>query len=252
MRAERTAARLAVSADDGVHEFAATAAVFDCDGLLMDSESVWVTTLGQWLSDHRLDPSAAESFLGLAVDETCRRLVSAAPEGTLPPSTDAATLAADLADRYSADLTASVPPMPGAVELIRALSGHVPIAVASNGHRADVRRLLTQAGILPMVDAVCTIEDVDTGKPAPDLYLTAVGRLDRAPAGVVAFEDSPAGASAARTAGLTVVGVNADAEIALDVDHRLRSLGQVSVIPQRPHRTTTWDDGVPNPARSDA
>ncbi|MCH2991143.1 HAD-IA family hydrolase, partial [Listeria monocytogenes] len=79
---------------------------------------------------------------------------------------------------------------------------------------------LEEVGILDKVMTVCTLDDVLCGKPEPELYLTAVGRLGIEPGQAVAFEDSPAGAESARRAGLTVVGVNQSQAVRLPVTHR--------------------------------
>lgn len=229
-------ATLHIAGDDAPVSLPVAAAVFDCDGLLMDSESVWVHTLTAWLGEQGLDGVHGDDFLGLSAEETARRLAErSGPADSETTRREAARLAESLSVRYSAQLTAAVPPMPGAIDLITTLSRQVPVAVASNGLREDVERLLQQAGILPLLHALCTIEDVEHGKPDPDLYLTAVRRLGSPTGPVVAFEDSPAGAAAARAAGLTVLGVNADLELALPAHHRLRGLDQISVTPSATH-----------------
>ncbi|MBE8145872.1 HAD family phosphatase [Brevibacterium casei] len=84
-----------------------------------------------------------------------------------------APTAAEVDRDYTAALAEVSSPMPGAPELVRALSGTVPIAVASNGRGDDVRGLLDRAGLLGFFDAIVTIDDVEQGKPAPDVYLRA-------------------------------------------------------------------------------
>ncbi|WP_293781061.1 HAD family phosphatase [uncultured Aeromicrobium sp.] len=207
------------------------AVVVDCDGLLVDSESVWMGMLRQWLAENGADQQQADEFLGLSAYDAARRLLGTG-DANQPNSvgrTEICELESALSRRYSVLLTQAVRPMPGAYELIASLYGRVPIAVASNGRRDDVTRLLESAGILAMVDAVCTIEDVTRGKPAPDVYEIAVRSLGVEASGAVAFEDSPHGARAARAAGLTVVGVNPDPGIELAAHHRLTGLDQVVV-----------------------
>ncbi|OUZ12849.1 hypothetical protein BHE97_00330 [Aeromicrobium sp. PE09-221] len=219
-----------LDSSDGPVRLDVAAVVVDCDGLLMDSESVWLQMVEQWLAEHGECDQDAYDFLGLSVDDTALRLLEAAGCSAGGDSIAAGELVAALSARYSGLLTAAVRPMPGARELIASLAGTVPIAVASNGSRQDVTRLLDQAGILAMVETVCTIEDVVRGKPAPDIYEAALRRLDVDPMRAVALEDSPHGASAARAAGLTVVGVNPDPTIEIAAHHRLGALDQISVI----------------------
>lgn len=225
---------LQLETDEGVRELQVAGAVFDCDGLLVDSESIWLQMLQEWLVEQGLAaqeaagdaPSAArpEDFLGLSVDDAAARLAELTGS-----SSSAEEIVAQLTERYSALLAEGVKPMPGAVELISELAARVPVAVASNGLRQDVTAMLAQVGILEKVRTVCTLDDVLYGKPEPELYLTAVGRLGIPPEYAVAFEDSPAGAESALRAGLTVVGVNHSEGVLLPKTYRLNDLHQVSV-----------------------
>lgn len=275
---------LQLETDEGVRQLQVAGAVFDCDGLLVDSESIWLQMLREWLAERGLagqeaagdesgtsesgisgsstsesgtaesgtaqpgtvQPSTAQSstaqsstaqsgavqpgaarpedFLGLSVDDTAARLAELTGSAS-----SAEEIVAQLTERYSALLAEGVKPMPGAVELISELAARVPVAVASNGLRQDVTAMLEQVGILEKVRTVCTLDDVLYGKPEPELYLTAVGRLGVAPECAVAFEDSPAGAESALRAGLTVVGVNHSETVLLPKTYRLNDLHQVSV-----------------------
>lgn len=220
---------------EGLYELEVSGAVFDCDGLLVDSESIWLQMLQQWLAEHGADaegPQAlrAEDFLGLSVDDTAARLAEATGAEPAAGERPAREIVVELTRRYSALLAQGVEPMPGAVELISALAARAPVAVASNGLRQDVTAMLEQVGILDKVRTVCTLDDVLCGKPEPELYLTAVGRLGIDPAEAVAFEDSPAGAESARRAGLTVVGVNHSEAVRLPEPYRLSDLRQVSIV----------------------
>jgi HAD superfamily hydrolase (TIGR01509 family) len=103
---------------------------------------------------------------------------------------------------------AGVEPMPGARELIAALREQgVPLGLATNSGREFATRALRSAGVYDCFDAVVSAEEVEHPKPAPDVYLEAAARLGADPAACVALEDSATGVSAARAAGMTVVGV---------------------------------------------
>lgn len=224
--------RLTLDTRDGPREVQVCGAVFDCDGLLVDSESIWLQMLAEWLGEREIPAEGAqavrpEDFLGLSVHDTAARLAEAT--GAASSAAEVGQIVSELTERYSALLTRGVDPMPGAVELISELASRFPVAVASNGLRQDVRTMLEQVGILERVMTVCTLDDVLYGKPEPELYLTAVGRLGIQPEEAVAFEDSPAGAESARRAGLTVVGVNHSETVKLPVSHRLSDLHQVSI-----------------------
>ncbi|WP_147104459.1 HAD family hydrolase [Nesterenkonia populi] len=224
MSAEARSAALRLSTAEGPVELGVSAAVFDCDGLLVDSESVWLEMISAWLADRGVAGAAAADFHGLSVDDTATRLAA------LPQVRgDAAAVAAELTRRYSQLLQEGTEPMPGAVEVFTGLASAVPTAVASNGLRPDVRLMLRASGLWETAQAVCTVDEVASGKPAPDLYREACRRLGVAPEEAAAFEDSAAGASAAMAAGLTVVGVNADPDVSLPCHHRLTALTAVEL-----------------------
>jgi HAD superfamily hydrolase (TIGR01509 family) len=110
------------------------------------------------------------------------------------------------------------PPLPGAVELVRALAGRLPVGVASNAPAEIVEGVLADLGLRDAVRIVVSAELVGAAKPAPDVYLEACRRLAVAPSDAIAFEDSPPGAGAARAAGLFVVAVPSLAGLELDAD----------------------------------
>lgn len=203
------------------------AAVFDCDGLLVDSESIWLDMLTHWLDENKVS-ATAEEFLGLSVDDTAAQLA-----GHIHGAQEPSSIAESLTRRYSTLLSTGVHPMPGAVRLFSALAQEVPVAVASNGLRNDVTTMLEDSGLLRLARTVWTVEDVPAGKPAPDLYQQACAHLGAAPEQSVAFEDSPAGARAALDAGMVVIGVNADPTVDLPCTYRVESLDRVEL--KEPH-----------------
>lgn len=210
------------------------AAIFDCDGLLFDSESVWLAMLADFHARHGMAGADLAPLTGLVSDTAAEavlaRLVDAGhPRAAGSHSRLRCELQAELDADYSERIAAGVPQMPGAAELIAALAARVPVAVASNGRRADVRMMLAASGLAEHITRVCTVEDVAAGKPAPDLYFAAARALGVDPAACIAFEDSPVGSEAATAAGMVVTGVNPDTGIELACRHRLTSLQQVRV-----------------------
>jgi HAD superfamily hydrolase (TIGR01509 family) len=210
-------------------------AVFDCDGILVDSEQPWLDLMEGYLRELGIMEFSGETMRGMTADEavtTLHELVrhhggdTAWSAGSASARNASLPTASDVDRAYSAALEGLATPMPGAPELVRALSGTVPLAVASNGRREDVHGLLRRAGLLDLFDVVVTIEDVDRGKPAPDPYLRAMQRLGNPPGTTIAFEDSVLGSQAAHDAGCTVVGVNQDLALPLVADVRLRSLDE--------------------------
>ena len=100
-----------------------------------------------------------------------------------------------------------VPLIPGADAAVRTLAERWPLALASSSNREVIDLLLERAGLADRFTATVSSEEVARGKPAPDVYLEAAGRLGVDPARAVAVEDSANGIRSARAAGMTVVAV---------------------------------------------
>jgi beta-phosphoglucomutase-like phosphatase (HAD superfamily) len=111
------------------------------------------------------------------------------------------------ATRHFVDLVELVTSNERVAAVAHAHHGAVPMAVVSGGPKAAVHAALEAAGILGLFDAVVTVEDVDRGKPAPDLYLVALDRLQVAAADCVAYEDTDEGLAAAQAAGIRCIDV---------------------------------------------
>ena len=204
------------------------AVVFDCDGLLLDTEAAW---------------TAAESTLferygrTFGLDDKRALVGSSAVTGglilerLLDQPGRAEELSAELLALAAVEYEKGAAPLPGAAELVGALRGGVPVAVATNTPRALVEPALVAAGFDGAFDAVVGADDVPNPKPAPDVYLAACERLGVLPTEAIAFEDSPTGVAAARAAGLYVVGVPSLPGLALDADEVLDSLASVDLPP---------------------
>jgi len=190
------------------------AVLFDLDGLLIDSEPLWgrgESTVveapgGQLPADDRL------ATVGRSIDAS--REIYAERLG-LPAGT-AARMRAELVERMEALIATDGRARPGAVELVGALAGRIPLAVASNSDRRLVTASLERIGLAGRFTALVTAEDVAAAKPAPDVYLEACRRLGVNPGDAIGFEDSPAGVAALRAAGVTAVGVRSPRPLALD------------------------------------
>jgi HAD superfamily hydrolase (TIGR01509 family) len=182
------------------------AVVFDCDGLLVDSETAWTRAEATLYAkhgvtfelEHKKDLLGSSGALAIATMERHLGLPAGAGEPLL----------VELNDLALAEVRAGAPVMPGVVELIAALrAAGVPIGVASNSPMPLIEASLTGVGLMDVFDHVVSAHECEHGKPAPDVYLEACRRLGAAPEDSVAFEDSPTGVAAARAAGLHVVGV---------------------------------------------
>lgn len=197
-----------------------SAVLFDNDGLLLDTESVW-TRAEQDLFASRgreFTPADKRELVGGSAANAsrvlARRLGEEGREAQLIEELDALVVA---------ELERGVEAMIGARELLARLRERgTPIGLVSNSPVPFIRRSLELAKFEDVFDVVISGHEVAAPKPAPDPYLEACRRLGVA-AGpeVVALEDSPAGVAAARAAGLTVIGVPSIEGVALEEAHHL-------------------------------
>jgi HAD superfamily hydrolase (TIGR01509 family) len=201
----------------------AGAVVFDCDGLLIDSEVRWAVAErrvverlgGVWSEELR------ESLVGGSGEHTAARIA----EWVGLPESAAGGLLVDIYDSYLAVIEElGVEPMPGARNLVAALAGRIPLAVASNTREQMVRATLSASGLPPVFEHVFTPSEDRRPKPAPDVYLAACEALGVATADAVAFEDSPPGMASARAAGMYVIGVPSAGVHEVEADLVLGSL----------------------------
>jgi HAD superfamily hydrolase (TIGR01509 family) len=190
--------------------------IFDMDGLLVDSEPLarraWDEVLLSY--DRTLDEETYNRVIGLRLEETAA-LFQAAYQITAEP--------AEMGRRKEAYLaqlsTEGVPPMPGMRRLMQVLQERgIPWAVATSNRRAFVTQVLQQLGLWSACQSLTTGEDVQHGKPAPDIYLLASERMAVAPGYCLALEDSVPGAQAAKAAGMVTIAVPGPHETAAAFD----------------------------------
>lgn len=182
------------------------AAVFDFDGLLVDSEPGWARAETRLLAAHGSAFTAEDAVatVGRSPDQTIA-IYGARLGFTREDELEA--LKAELIALVAEEYRAGFPPMPGAVALVRALGARVPVALASNTGRELISVGVASTPYATSFRAILTADDVVHHKPAPDLYLLACGQLGVAPGDALAFEDSLTGVRSAHAAGLFVVAV---------------------------------------------
>lgn len=198
--------------------------IFDCDGVLVDSERIANREFAVLLKEIGLEFTLAEMFETF-VGNSMARCVEIITErlGHAPPD--------DLLDRYHAMITVALERELQAVDGIAALLDalddvRIPYAVASNGEHAKMRTTLGVTGLLPRFEGRrFSATDVARPKPAPDLFLHAAGRVGVSPSRCVVIEDSPLGVAGACAAGMSVIGY-AD----LMPPSRLRDAGASTVV----------------------
>jgi HAD superfamily hydrolase (TIGR01509 family) len=197
--------------------------VFDCDGLLLETESRW-TIAEQVLLERRGVPwsqDLKDAMLGTSLSQSSVLLARFAGL----PDEDAPALGEELMAEYTQALAVhGVEPMPGVRELLQRLDGQLPLAVASNTLESYTRAALAASGLPPFHRALVCAGGEHAPKPAPDVYLAACLALGVEPAGAIAFEDSQPGCDAARAAGLWTIGVPSQPGQTLEADETLASL----------------------------
>lgn len=183
--------------------------IFDCDGVLVDTETLANQRLAEILTEHGLPMTMAESrkrFMGRTM--TSVRDMVLADHGI--------DLGADFAERWLAELPSifadGVDAIPFAREVILYLKAiDTPYCVASSAKVEKMHMTLGATGLLPLLEEVLfSAWMVERGKPAPDLFLHAAERMGHEPQRCAVIEDSVAGALAGQAAGMRVFGYAAD------------------------------------------
>jgi HAD superfamily hydrolase (TIGR01509 family) len=176
--------------------------IFDCDGVLVDSEPIANRVFARMLAGQGLVLTDAQMF-DLFVGRTMAHCLALAAQRLGRP------LPGDFEtehDRRLFDaLAAELAPVPGVTQVLDGLAS--PFCVASNGGAAKVRFSLAKVGLLPRFEGrLFSAAEVAHGKPAPDLFLHAARCMGVPPAACVVVEDSPAGVAAGVAAGMRVLG----------------------------------------------
>ena len=188
----------------GSHGSTIEAVVFDLDGVLLDSEAVWATAReqlvrergGAWRDD------AARAMQGMSSLEWSRYMHEELGL-EMPP----AEISGAVVERLERLYRERLPLIPGAREAVASLAGRWPLGLASSANRPIIDLVLELAGIRDSFAATVSSEEVERGKPAPDVYLEAARRLRVGAERCAAVEDSSNGLRSAAAAGMTVVAV---------------------------------------------
>lgn len=177
--------------------------IFDCDGVLIDSEPVSRALLAEEARALGWDitPEYCMRFTGLTWS-AIRPVYEAATGRALPESWPD-----ELQRRLVARLRTGVTAMPGAGDALRAVAAlGLPYRVASNSSHEEMAEKFARTGLAPLVvGRVHSARDVSRGKPAPDLFLAAASAEGVAPTRCVVIEDSAPGLAAAHAAGMRTV-----------------------------------------------
>jgi HAD superfamily hydrolase (TIGR01509 family) len=180
------------------------AVVFDLDGLLLDTEQVWDAVREDLTRERggRWHDRAQADMMGMSSTEW-----SAYMHDELGLSEPPEELNRLVVERMEERYRDGLPLIEGAVDAVRRLAGRWPLGLASSSNRPLIDLALDRMGVSDLFRATVSSEEVERGKPAPDVYLEAARRLGVSPERIVAVEDSGAGIRSAKAAGMRVIAI---------------------------------------------
>lgn len=192
------------------------AVLFDCDGVIADSEHLHFDLFRKVLQENLGLDLAQEEYVEkyLAMDDRgCFTAVCKARGKDLDEEKLKSLIAKKTA-LYKTTAAQNLVILPGVVEFVMAVSQRYPLAMASGALKDEVLMMIDAAGIRHYFDAVVAAEDVVNGKPAPDAYLKALAEINKAhpgkdikPEECLVVEDSKHGVTSAHAAGMKCVAV---------------------------------------------
>lgn len=180
------------------------AVVFDMDGVLLDSEQLWNQSKeevvresgGHWRKD------APRAMMGMSSREWSEYL-----RDELGVDLGIDEINRAVVQRMERHYREHLPLLPGAVDVVRRLHRAWPLALASSANREVIDLALDVAGLAGEFETIVSSEEVEHGKPAPDVYLEAARRLGADAERCVAIEDSSNGLRSAAAAGMAVIAI---------------------------------------------
>ncbi|CAN5325756.1 HAD family phosphatase [soil metagenome] len=177
---------------------------FDLDGFLIDSDRVWDEVREQLARERggRWHERAQADMMGMSSTEWSRYLHDVI--GLEDPPEE---LNAEVVRRMQARYAERLPLIDGAVEASRRLAQEFRLALASSSNRPLIDVVLSSTDLDALFEATVSSEEVERGKPAPDVFIEAARRLGLEPRRCAAIEDSANGIRAAHAAGLRVVAI---------------------------------------------
>ena len=177
--------------------------IFDLDGVLVDSEIWWDEVRARFAADHGRAWTAADQAAVMGANSAAwARIMRERLDLEMTDADIERAIVDGVVERYRLE---GAPRIDGAVEAVRRIAAELPVAVASSAHRAVIDAALEATGLAETFTVVVSSDEVDHGKPEPDVYLEAARRLGCDPAACLVVEDSMNGVRAARAAGMTVV-----------------------------------------------
>ena len=180
------------------------AVVFDLDGVLVDSEHVWDEVREDLARERggRWHDQAQADMMGMSSPEWSRYMHDVIGLAEEPDEINAEVVRR-MEERYADRL----PLIDGAIDAVRRLSASFRLGLASSSNRPIIDTVLEASGLAPLFEVTVSSEEVERGKPAPDVYLEAARRLGVDPTSCAAVEDSANGLRAAHAAGMCVIAI---------------------------------------------
>ena len=190
--------------ESALHGGTFSALIFDCDGTLVDTTPAHLRSLQKALQPLALTMTPEWYYpRGGLTPKTLWDQYEALQNGS-PLDREGLTQRYNVAFQLGLNQLKEITVV---AEVARRWHGRVPMAVASNGRKKNVEASLEVTKLLPLFACVVAAEDVEHGKPEPDVFLEAARRMRVEPTGCVVFEDSNEGLEAARRAGMRSVDI---------------------------------------------
>jgi HAD superfamily hydrolase (TIGR01509 family) len=178
------------------------AVVFDLDGVLIDSEQVWDEARRTLAAERggRWHEGASRDMMGMSSPEWSGYMHDVIGLAESPEE-----ISAEVVRRLEQTYRERLPLLPGATEAVERLAARWPLGVASSSNRELIDLVLDLSGLGRHFRATVSSEEVESGKPAPDVYVEAARRLEVARARCAAIEDSENGILSAKAADMRVL-----------------------------------------------
>lgn len=180
------------------------AVVFDLDGVLVRTEEIWDEVREALARERggRYDTEAQRAMMGMSSLEWSLYM-----HEELGIADEPAAINAEVVRRMQERYRERLPLIEGARQAVERIAARWPLGLASSSNRPLIDAVLDLAGIKEFFRATVSSEEVERGKPAPDVYLEAARRLGVAPSRCAAIEDSHSGIRSAKAAGMRVVAI---------------------------------------------
>ncbi|MCZ6464831.1 MAG: HAD family hydrolase [Proteobacteria bacterium] len=201
--------------------------IFDCDGVLVDSERISNRVLAQCLTEVGLSTSTEESIrdymgrsMGGCLEIIEARLGRPVPEGWVE----------DFRARVDTEFRRDLRPVPGVEAALDGID--LPCCVASSSRPQRIRTSLEITGLIDRFEGrLFSASEVPRGKPHPDVFLLAARRMNAEPARCAVVEDSPLGVQAGAAAGMAVFGFARDSDADVLAGHGARVFREMNELP---------------------